>query len=345
MKFRQLAEKWLETVYISKSIATYNRYYQTLIWYLYPEFEKFQAHKIKQQQFADFYIKMQTRISKITQRAYSESTINNIHTILYEIMKFGRDKLKQHCILPEYVRIYRNFESKEPVLFFQDKELGKVVLQLYKMRDEKNIFLKLGILIALFHGLRIGEVCGLKWDDIDFENKQFRIRRTASVEWNPIKNESFIYIRKPKTKTSNRTIPINDSIFEILKLLKAKNYSGYLIRNSNNWNIPHMDIPCTDDVLRAKLYRILKRAGVDSRRFHCLRHTFASHAIACGAGPKTVSVVLGHSSVDFTLNVYVHPSEEEKIKCMNFWQLDLKMFFFNQKQEEEDFLPEEIDFH
>lgn len=80
---------------------------------------------------------MQTKVSKTTHRPYSESTISNIHTILYEIMKFGRDKLKQHCLLPELVRIYRNFEANEPVLFFQDKELGKVVLQLYKMREEK----------------------------------------------------------------------------------------------------------------------------------------------------------------------------------------------------------------
>lgn len=337
MKFRKLSEMWLENVKSSLRVSTYNRYYEMLNWHLYPEFENVSVTRITQQSVADFYIRMQTNPSKVTHRPYSSCVIDMVHTIFCGIMKYGKNTLKIHCIIPQIVKIRRDFDSEEPKLFFLDNEIQKVVRRLYEMKRPEHSLTKLGILISLFHGLRIGEVCGLRWEDIDFENKMFNIRRTASLNYDPFTKKSCILVRSPKTKKSIRQIPINDSIFEVLKMLRAKNfYSGFLIRDSNSYKIPNAEIPCSDATLRTKLKRILNHENIDHHRFHCLRHTFASHAIACGAGPKTVSVVLGHSSVNFTLNVYVHPSEEEKIKCMNFWQLDLSKFFSFDEQEKEN---------
>ena len=312
-----------------------------------------QKHKpaIKQQQIVDFYIKLQTKISKKTHKPYSQSVIAMIHDVFYSVMKYGRDSLGIHCILPEFFHVRRDFDEEKPVLFFLDDEIGKLIKRIYDMKGRGNLFLKLGILMALFHGLRIGEFCGLRWEDIDFGHQQMHIRRTASYCYDPINKKQTILVRKPKTKSSNRTIRINDSVFEVLKFLKSKNfYSGYLIRNSKDFNIPDVAIPCSDKVLRQKLSRTLKQAGISPHRFHCLRHTFASHAISLGKNPKTVSVILGHASVDFTLNVYVHPSEEELAECVNLWQLNMVKLlhlkdYDTPEEEDEELLLEEIDLH
>ena len=167
MKFRQLSEKWLENVKYKVATTTFFHYYQILNWYLYPEFEKLSVNRINQQQIVDFYIKLQTKISKKTHKPYSQSVITMIHDVFYSVMKYGRDSLGIHCILPELFHVRRDFDEEKPVLFFMDDEIGKLIKRIYEMKGRGNLFLKLGILMALFHGLRIGEVCGLKWDDID----------------------------------------------------------------------------------------------------------------------------------------------------------------------------------
>lgn len=165
---------------------------------------------------------------------------------------------------------------------------------------------KLCIMLCLYTGLRIGEVCGLKWEDINFEQKSLVIRRTIQRIKNNnsnIKNKTLLIESSPKSETSNRVVPVPDFIISLLKLFKSKD-NFYIISQSTKFYDPRQLESCFE--------RILKTCNIKYIKFHTLRHTFATRSIESKMDVKTLSEILGHSSVEITLKLYVHPSYDMK---------------------------------
>lgn len=165
---------------------------------------------------------------------------------------------------------------------------------------------KIGILLCLYTGLRVGEVCGLKWEDINFSSKSLVIKRTIIR----VKNSDYSSSRKtiliessPKSETSKRMIPIPNFIIELLERYKQKD-NDFLLSNSEKLYDPRY--------LEAFYSRILKKCHIKNNKFHTLRHTFATRSIESKMDIKTLSEILGHSSVTITLKLYVHPTYEMK---------------------------------
>lgn len=165
---------------------------------------------------------------------------------------------------------------------------------------------RLGILICMYTGLRLGEICGLKWADIDLNRGVLNISRTAQRISNG-QGGTYFSIGTPKSESSEREIPIPRFLNEIL----SKNISSsecYVITG-------------TEDFLQPRTYQnVLKKyysfCNMSGYHFHSLRHTFASRAIELGFDPKSLSEILGHSNVRITLDLYVHPSMEAKKREM-----------------------------
>ena len=164
----------------------------------------------------------------------------------------------------------------------------------------------LGIYISLYTGLRLGEVCALKWENVDFINRIIKVRSTIVRVKNATDNGTHLEIGKPKTTSSSRDIPITDNLFEILKETRRISCSQFVISTSNSF--------VSTRTFEDRFQRILKKANIQKYNYHSLRHTFATNCVICGVDVKSLSEILGHSNVSITLNTYVHSSMDLKKK-------------------------------
>ena len=183
--------------------------------------------------------------------------------------------------------------------------------KIVKYVKENFTFKNLGLQICLFTGLRIGEVCGLKWSDYNVSNNTLTINRTIERIYT-IDNgqrKSRVVVSTPKTASSNRTIPMNKKLQKVLKELeKVVNKDFYIISNSEK--------PIEPRTYRNYYNKVLSKLGIAKLKFHGLRHSFATRCIENNCDYKTVSVLLGHADVSTTMNLYVHPNMEHKKKCI-----------------------------
>ena len=167
----------------------------------------------------------------------------------------------------------------------------------------------LGIAISLNMGLRIGELCALQWQDIDIANKTLTVRKTIQrIQVFGSKTKTKLVVTEPKSANSLRTIPIPDSLIPMIKQFADK---GHLYVLSGSCK------PVEPRTMQYRFKKTLDRAGLPSINFHSLRHSFATGAIEVGFDIKTLSEILGHSSVEVTLNRYIHSSMDRKRTCMN----------------------------
>ncbi|MDB8681688.1 site-specific integrase [[Ruminococcus] gnavus] len=168
----------------------------------------------------------------------------------------------------------------------------------------------IGILVCMFTGLRIGEICALRWEDISFSDQSIYIHHTLQRiqmhRGHGAKTE--VIVTTPKSSCSIRKIPLPDEILEIL-VLNKKASSGYVLTNDEYKFIE----PRT---MQNKFKKILKAAGIENANFHALRHTFATRCVELGFDVKSLSEILGHATVNITMNRYVHPTYEMKKENM-----------------------------
>ena len=199
------------------------------------------------------------------------------------------------------------------------KELGlKKVVSLSK-EDEQEliqcIYLHMsrktaGILIALMTGLRIGELCGLQMGDISLTDNTITVNRTVQRIYDKKKGTSYIHVGPPKTKSSARTIPIPSLLGNIIK--------KYLTDNPNHYFLTAKAKPTEPRTYRQFFARFIKRNNLRKVKFHEIRHTFAVRAIEIPEFDiKSLSEILGHKNVSFTLNVYGSANLQQKTRCMN----------------------------
>ena len=232
----------------------------------------------------------------------SQKTVKDIVAVLNSSLKYAM-KCK---IIKE-----KKFDYKIPkenlskrIEIFNSEESSKILHYTKSQMDNKA----LGILICLCTGIRIGEICALKWSDIDMKKGVIYISRTLQRIYISTEKKSRITISSPKSKKSNREIPLAYELLLIIKKFNIKDNS-YVISGTEKYIEPR--------IYRKYFNKILRLLDVSKLKFHSLRHTFATQAIENGIDYKTVSEILGHSTINVTLDLYVHPNKENKKKCMN----------------------------
>ncbi len=169
----------------------------------------------------------------------------------------------------------------------------------------------LGIFFTLFTGVRIGELCGIRWDDIDLDGGSVTVRRT--IERIPDVSaasgrKTKVIVGTPKTGSSARTIPLPRFLTEYLRT-KSRSGEDYLITGKPKFTEPHS--------CYVRYRRFLEKNGIERYTFHTLRHTFATGCIDAGFDVKSLSEILGHSSVATTMAYYVHPTMQMKKRQMD----------------------------
>lgn len=153
--------------------------------------------------------------------------------------------------------------------------------------------------------MRIGEVCALTWNDIDFSTCTIYVRHTVSrVKTDNIHTKTELILDEPKTTSSKRIVPISSKLFPILFEYKKISHSLFVISNKDSFISPR--------TFEDRFHKVMKKNNIEHFNYHALRHTFATRCIEAGVDVKTLSEILGHSNVSITLNTYVHSSLEMK---------------------------------
>ena len=199
----------------------------------------------------------------------------------------------------------KDMNANKVISLSKDQELA-LIQCIYMHLNRKSA----GILIALFTGVRIGELCGIQMKDISLIDKTITINKTVQRIYDKKKKTSYINVGLPKTKTSARTIPVPTLLMNIIKKFYTENPNHYFLTGKVK--------PTEPRTYRQFFARFLKRNELQKVKFHEIRHTFAVRAIEIPEFDiKSLSEILGHKNVSFTLNVYGSANLQQKIKCMN----------------------------
>lgn len=293
---REIALVWKEDKRPYVKQSTFAAYMLILEKHLLPYFGEMQILNEK---------KVQAFVLEKLNGGMSVKSVKDILIVLKMIMKFG--------VKNEWMD-YSEWDIKYPTT-----EAVKD-LEVLTVADHKKIleyirqnftFRNLGIYICLSAGLRIGEVCALRWSDINIEVGTICVQRTIEriylIEGD--KKHTKLIISTPKTKNSCREIPMSKELRSLIKpLKKVVNPDYYVLTNEES--------PTEPRTYRNYYKQFMDKLGMPKLKFHGLRHSFATRCIESNCDYKTVSVLLGHANISTTLNLYVHPNMEQKNKCI-----------------------------
>ena len=289
---------------------------------LFSEWHKSIKHKVKESTAANYYLKANKHILP----AFGDKSAESIEDT--EIYAFIESK-QQTGLSNRYIsdmlivmksmfkyavrtyHIYNPMEciemprAKMPEITLLD-EKEQADLQKYIGHNQNKA--TLGVALSMTTGIRIGELCALQWQDIDLEKRILTVRKTMQrVQVQGCEKKTKLVITEPKSESSRRKIPIPKGMIAFLEKYKGKD-SDYIVSGKEK--------PIEPRAMQYRFQKILKNVNLPSVHFHALRHIFASTCIKLGFDVKALSELLGHSTVELTLNRYVHSSFEQKIKYM-----------------------------
>lgn len=250
-------------------------------------------------------IDVQNFVFKKLDAGLSHKTIKDILIVLKMILKFGaKNKWLDYTPFDIQFPTEREKHSLEVLTKSDQKKIMNYIQEHFTFRN-------LGVYICLSAGMRIGEVCALTWEDVDTENGIISVNQTIQriyvIEEGVRKTE--LILDTPKTKNSIREIPISKDLLRILKpFKKIVNPSFFVLTNDAK--------PTEPRTYRSYYKNLMKELNMPDLKFHGLRHSFATRCIESNCDYKTVSVLLGHSNISTTLNLYVHPNMEQKKKAI-----------------------------
>lgn len=300
--FSCLASEWFESIKLHTKISTQNKYHNMLINYILPEYGNQPVNTITYD-FIESHCKFLLESGGKKGNGLSTKTVSDVLAIIRNISKFAIRKGIYVACDASAVQIRQDVK---PMRVFSIAEQNQLCNHILENPEPCNI----GILVCLFTGLRVGEICALRWEDISYSDQSIYIHHTLQrIQINQDHGaKTKVVVTTPKSTCSIRKIPLPDEISKIL-VLNQKSSSGYLLTNDNYKFVE----PRT---MQNKFKKILNDAGIENANFHALRHTFATRCVELGFDVKSLSEILGHATVNITMNRYVHPTYELKMKNM-----------------------------
>lgn len=296
MKLKAMLELWLDSyMKYTIKIRTYNRYKSICEQHLIKELGKYELEELKPNILQELLLK------KISAK-YSINTIRGIISVLKQALRLA---ITLEYIDKEYCSSLKIPSCEEKKISIFNKEEQKAI-ELFCLNHNKRNYL--GVIICLYTGIRLGELLALTWDDIDFNTNMLLINKTSYSA--KVDGKTKIIVDKPKTKKSNRLIPLPKQLVKLLKIMKKDSKSKYIITTRDFGMVGNRSYQRT-------FKSILKKSNVMYRNFHTLRHTFATNAIEIGMDVKTLAEILGHANAMVTLNRYSHSLLNYKIEMMN----------------------------
>ena len=298
MNFKDISTLWKEEKRKFVKLSTISAYAVILENHLLPSFGNKEIVITEQEVQHFVLLKLDAGLS--------QKTVKDFLIVLKMIYRYGvKINEFQHCDWDiKYPNVQEN-KALEVLNITNHKKLMAFVSDNFTFRN-------LGILMCLQTGMRIGEVCALQWGDIDLQKGVVSISKTIERIYiidSEVKHTELI-ISSPKTQNSHRDIPLSKTLLQMLRPLKR-------IVNDKFFIITNEEKPTEPRTFRNYYKTVLRTLNIPPLKFHGLRHSFATRCIESNCDYKTVSVILGHSDISTTLNLYVHPNNEQKKKCID----------------------------
>lgn len=287
-QFNYYIQNWLNSIKFLVKTSTYVHYLGIVKNHIQPLLGELELCEINTEKIEFF-------INQKFEEAFSNKTIRDMIVVLKQILSYANLSIK--------VKMPKLKKNEIKILSKSDqKRLEKEILK-------RDTTIGYGILLSLYTGLRIGEVCALKWNDINLTKRIIKVKHTM-LRVMDIENfsKTKIILEEPKTENSKREIPINKFLYEILLKIKPKDGNAYFLTGTTSYIEPR--------TYYNKFQKLLEETNIKKYGFHTLRHTFATRCIEVGMDPKTLSEILGHSDVKVTLSLYVHPTNFLKAAYM-----------------------------
>ncbi len=294
---REAARQWLCSAKLRVKISSYANYENIIVRHILPELGDMRMSTLTTAQLNEFIHNKLTYGRLNSCGGLSPKSVRDIMTVFrsiesYAEMEYGVSRT--HFTMPK--------QEKRSLDVFTKDERRRIESHLMNNLDQTNI----AVLLCMFSGLRVGELCGLKWGDIDYENGTISVERT--VQRINKGGSSEVIVGTPKSKSSVRLVPVPKFIMNILSQ-NRKDGRLYVITGKLK--------PVEPRTMQYRFKSILKKCGVRTVHFHMLRHSYATLCIEQGFDPKTLSELLGHADASITLNRYVHSSMQMKRKYVD----------------------------
>lgn len=228
----------------------------------------------------------------------SRSYVRSISLVISSAMKYA---VREGLCRPMTGTVTKpSLEKCKPTVLSIDEQ-KRLELALRGRLDPTSV----GIMLSLYMGLRVGEVCALAWDDVDLEKSVLEVRHTlSSVFARDTARKTELILDEPKSPSSRRQIPIPSTLFEMLRRRRESSRGEFVVSDGESF--------VSVRTYEARWRRTADACGLAHVNYHALRHTFATRCIEAGMDAKSLSELLGHAGVSVTLNTYVHPSLELK---------------------------------
>lgn len=278
---------WMENERLgSVKASSYQTYLNQMNRHLLPALGHYSLSQLTPSIIYDF-------VNELRNHGLASNTIKGVFRLFSAAMRFAFEEgviQKNPC---RKIRILGNESAEQRVLSREEQD---------KLRVEALSKNDVPTLLSLYTGMRLGEVCALKWSDIDWEKHTIVVRRTVQrvAQMNrAASGKTLLMIGTPKSKHSQRVLPVPEFLLEKLRsLLENQDIAGYVFGTGIHTAEPR--------TIQRRFKRLMEQLGMSNVHFHTLRHSFATRLLELGVDIKTVSALLGHGSTQTTLDFYAH---------------------------------------
>ncbi|MEY8515464.1 tyrosine-type recombinase/integrase [Lachnospiraceae bacterium 29-84] len=306
LEFSRLAEEWFASVKPFLKESSYIKYWNLWKSYICPKLGSLHLSEVSQNMLEAYC--MELRVSGGHKgMGLSAKTVADTMSLLRSMFRFCSAK---DIPIPCSIRAVPIRQEVKEMRVFSLEEQRLLCSYIYSNLCMQNV----GVLVCLFTGIRVGELCALQWEDISFSEKTLYVHKTmqriqiGNTGAGDRSARTKIIVTKPKSRCSIRTIPLPEKLVQILQSIEITR-DGYFLTGSNaKWVEPR--------TMQNHFKRLLKDCKLKEANYHALRHTFATRCIEKGFDVKSLSEILGHSSVNITMDRYVHPSMQLKQENM-----------------------------
>ena len=304
LSFECIAQEWLQTKKVYVKESTFMRYSYLLEKYILPSLGEYAISDIQNHDINNFSSSLLLS-GGVHDTGLSAKTTSDIVCLVKSFMKYAVSTGNNAYYNGDLTSIKQ--QSKE-MRILSKKEQEIITNNLIDSEDMRDI----GILICLYTGIRVGELCALRWQDISLVEKTISIRNTlqrVKIQ-DPVDDcKTKILISSPKSQCSLRTIPIPNEIMLLIQNQSSAKESFLLTGTPEKFIEPR--------TMQNHFQKVLRSNNIQKANFHCLRHTFATRCVEVGFDVKSLSEILGHANVNITMNRYVHPTMDLKRENMD----------------------------
>lgn len=289
--FGACAAQWETYIQPQVKESTFVKYHTTIQKHLLPALGDTPLRELTYERIVTLSKELLTKLSS--------RTVADILSLLRSILRFAQLRGAHVPCDGSQIRIRRQAPEIRILSLWEQDLLCRY---LYHDLTARNA----AILLSLFAGLRVGEVCALRWEDIDIPQRLLHVRRTMQRISNLSAEGSRtrVIVTPPKSSDSIRTIPLSEELVRVLLSLPVSHKGYFLTGTEDSYVEPRS--------MQYYFARVVARSGIDRANYHALRHTFATRCVEMGFDAKCLSELLGHSTVTMTMDRYVHPTVEHK---------------------------------